>query len=527
MTARDADQVRGHQAARSRPSGAPSRPSRSAARWRRSSRPRPGPASTGSRSSRTTSSPARSSPPSIRPLAADLGLEILLYQPFRDFEAVPDDQLAANLRRAERKFAVMAALGADTLLVCSSVSRRRHRRRRPRRRPAAPAGRAGRPARPAHRLRGAGLGPARQHATPHAWRIVSRAPIIRALGLCLDSFHILSLRHDPRRIRDLPGEKIFFLQLADAPGAAHGRAAVEPALPLLPRSGRLRPDRLHGRRARRRGYPGPLSLEVFNDVFRQADAERTARDGMRSLLTLEDRSLAHRDPTGAGRGPARPPAAAGPPARGRQPAPGYAFVELAVDGLLGAGGRARAAEPGLRPARPAPHQAGGAVAAGPPRGSWSTGAGRGPAGPAGPGSAAVAAPGHGERRPGPVGPPGPGAAGPGHPPPLRARRGRPHRGGRAGRDRGLLLPGRRRRPGRTGSATSPLTAGQPAGRADADHRRRPRRAGAARRLLRRGRRCSTSRCWACSRRAARRWPRPTAWSAAARCARRAATSGWC
>ena len=45
------------------------------------------------------------------------------------------------------------------------------------------------------------------------------------------------------------------------------------------------------------GYAGPLSLEVFNDVFRQADPERTAVDAMRSLIVLEDR-------------PAAPPAAA-------------------------------------------------------------------------------------------------------------------------------------------------------------------------------------------------------------------------
>ena len=36
------------------------------------------------------------------------------------------------------------------------------------------------------------------------------------------------------------------------------------------------------------GYAGPLSLEVFNDVFRQADPRRMAVDAMRSLLLLEE-----------------------------------------------------------------------------------------------------------------------------------------------------------------------------------------------------------------------------------------------
>ena len=42
------------------------------------------------------------------------------------------------------------------------------------------------------------------------------------------------------------------------------------------------------RRVLAAGYAGPLSLEIFNDVFRQADPGRMAVDGMRSLLVLED-----------------------------------------------------------------------------------------------------------------------------------------------------------------------------------------------------------------------------------------------
>jgi len=62
------------------------------------------------------------SPRDVRRRCADLGLGIDLYQPFRDFEAVPADRLVANLARAERKFDLMAELGVDTILVCSSVA---------------------------------------------------------------------------------------------------------------------------------------------------------------------------------------------------------------------------------------------------------------------------------------------------------------------------------------------------------------------------------------------------------------------
>ena len=37
----------------------------------------------------------------------------------------------------------------------------------------------------------------------------------------------------------------------------------------------------------RSGYSGPLSLEIFNDVFRASDPRQTARHAMRSLLLLE------------------------------------------------------------------------------------------------------------------------------------------------------------------------------------------------------------------------------------------------
>ena len=49
-----------------------------------------------------------------------------------------------------------------------------------------------------------------------AWSIVQRANHPH-LGLILDSFHTLSLRDDPAGIANIPGERIFFVQMADAP----------------------------------------------------------------------------------------------------------------------------------------------------------------------------------------------------------------------------------------------------------------------------------------------------------------------
>src|SRR5688500_1775164 len=62
------------------------------------------------------------SPRRVGQECARRGLAVVAYQPFRDFEAVPPDVLAANLRRAERKFDVLEQLGATTMLLCSSES---------------------------------------------------------------------------------------------------------------------------------------------------------------------------------------------------------------------------------------------------------------------------------------------------------------------------------------------------------------------------------------------------------------------
>ncbi|MFD5830375.1 bifunctional sugar phosphate isomerase/epimerase/4-hydroxyphenylpyruvate dioxygenase family protein [Lentzea sp. NPDC060358] len=228
---------------------------------------------------------SRRGPAEIRRRCADLGLTVDLYQPFRDFEAVPPDVLAAGLRRAERKFDVMTALGVETVLVCSSVSpdaiddddlaaEQLHLL----------AERAGeRGLRVAYEALAWGR---HVNGYEHAWRIVRRAAH-PALGVCLDSFHILSKGDDPRAIRTIPGDKVFFLQLADAPTLPMDVLQWSRHHRLFPGQGDFDLTSFT-RDVLGTGYAGPLSLEVFNDVFRQADPHRTAVDAMRSLLALED-----------------------------------------------------------------------------------------------------------------------------------------------------------------------------------------------------------------------------------------------
>ena len=224
------------------------------------------------------------SPADVRRICEGLGLTIDLYQPFRDFEAMPDPQRARNMDRAERKFDVMQALGTDLLLVCSNTH--------PatidddERAAADLAEMAERAARRGLRVGYEGLSWAR-HVTlwGHAWRIVRQAAH-PALGLIVDSFHTLSLGDDPSGIAHVPAEKLFFVQMADAPKLSMDVLSWSRHFRNFPGQGDL--DMTGFMRAvLASGYTGPLSLEVFNDEFRAAPARVVARDGLRSLILTE------------------------------------------------------------------------------------------------------------------------------------------------------------------------------------------------------------------------------------------------
>jgi 4-hydroxyphenylpyruvate dioxygenase len=260
------------------------------------------------------------SPAEVAARCADLGLSIDLYQPFRDLDSTDPDRFRRNLRRLERKADIMRRLGTDTVLVCSSVA------------PDAVADLdllAEQLATAAELASGHGVRIAyealawgRHVSTWDAsWEAVRRADS-PALGLCLDSFHVLSRGGDPAGFATVPGDRIFFLQLADAPQLQMDVLQWSRHHRLFPGQGAFDLPRFVDC-VLATGYTGPLSLEVFNDVFRQSDPARTAVDAMRSLLWLAESHTRHR-PAGAF---AAPPAAPALTA--------HAFTELAVDGVSG------------------------------------------------------------------------------------------------------------------------------------------------------------------------------------------------
>ncbi|NMO03006.1 sugar phosphate isomerase/epimerase and 4-hydroxyphenylpyruvate domain-containing protein [Gordonia sp. TBRC 11910] len=221
----------------------------------------------------------------IRERARTLGLTIDLYQPFRDVDSTDPAQFERNLARAEAKFDVMSGLGCDLMLVCSSplptavrddavlVTQLRTLAERAQRR--------------GIRLAYEALAWGTHVNTYwHSWEIV-RAVDHPSLGLCLDSFHVLSRGDDPDRIADIPGDKIFFVQWADSPAMAMDVLQWSRHHRNFPGQGSFDLRRF-AVALQSSGYRGPWSLEIFNDTFRAGDPVRTARDGLRSLRFLQD-----------------------------------------------------------------------------------------------------------------------------------------------------------------------------------------------------------------------------------------------
>jgi 4-hydroxyphenylpyruvate dioxygenase len=257
-------------------------------------------------------------PADVRKLVADLGLETIAFQPFRDFEGMPPDRRERVFARAERKFDLMQELGCDLLLVCSNVS---------------PEGLGGidRAAADLNELgerarkRGLRVGFEAlawgRHINDYrdAWEAVRRADHA-AVGVVLDSFHALARQTDLKAIRAIPRDRIFLVQVADAPVLDMGALSWSRHFRNFPGQGELPLiDFMQALQAT--DFDGLLSLEIFNDQFRAGSPRSVAVDGYRSLLFLLDQL---RERTGAAPKEL-------PPMPRRARCSGTEFIEFAID----------------------------------------------------------------------------------------------------------------------------------------------------------------------------------------------------
>jgi 3-dehydroshikimate dehydratase len=246
-------------------------------------------------------------------MCGDLGLTICALQPFRDFEGMPEPQREQAFRRVEKKFDLMEELGTDLLLVCSNVS------------PASLGGidrAADDFAELGERAAARGLRVGFEalawgrHVNDYrdAWEIVRRANH-GSIGVILDSFHALAPSFPVAAIRAIPGDRIFLVQLADAPQLELDVLSWSRHFRCFPGQGNL-PIMDFMQAIEATGYEGPLSLEIFNDQFRAQSTKEVAVDGMRSLLLLDGEDVKKQ---------------AVPALRTRSNVTDVAFVEFAVD----------------------------------------------------------------------------------------------------------------------------------------------------------------------------------------------------
>ncbi|NCI17371.1 sugar phosphate isomerase/epimerase [Cronobacter muytjensii] len=230
------------------------------------------------------------SPARLAALCQELGLTIFLFQPLRNIEGAPPQHWPQTRDRACRTFEAMREMGCRDLLLCSNLA----------------AQSSADPARQVEDLaRVAALAAefdARVGYEALAWgRHVNRytqawarvqAVDNPALGLVLDSFHVLALG-DTLELDTIPPEKIFFTQFADAPRKNLPVEEWSRHFRAYPGEGEL-PVAAFARTLMQRGYQGPWSLEVFSDVWQQVPAIESARAGFASLTRLAEQVNARR-----------------------------------------------------------------------------------------------------------------------------------------------------------------------------------------------------------------------------------------
>jgi 4-hydroxyphenylpyruvate dioxygenase len=219
----------------------------------------------------------------VRKLAAEAGLAIDLFQPVRDFEGASDAAWPAAREKGVFALDLAVELGAPLVLVCSNSQPET-------------LGDEGRMAaqladlaEAAHQ-RGLKIGyealawGARVSTYDHANRIVERASH-PALGLILDSFHVLAQRRDWSGVSDLPAARIFHLQVGDAPDLDVDLITLRRHHCDIPGRGQMDVAGFV-RAVLATGYRGILALEVFN-LLRVPPPVPGAQDAYRSLQDVE------------------------------------------------------------------------------------------------------------------------------------------------------------------------------------------------------------------------------------------------
>jgi len=256
------------------------------------------------------------SPSDVKNLASDLGLSIGFLQPFRNLEGQPDP--GATFVRFAEKLKLASSLGAKGVLVTSAtvssdtvdferqVADLKHAAKLARK----------------NKLLIAYL------AIPWAKAICTDSQALELVsyvdetnfGLALNSFFSLADGSKPARLRDIPGDQLFHVQLSDAPRLEADIRHLKRHFGMLPGLGSLN---LSGfvKVLARAGYRGAWSVARVNEASPQPGGPTLAQDSYRALVNLLD-EVSRTEPDMRFGTPAMPK---------RVSASGFEFIEFTTD----------------------------------------------------------------------------------------------------------------------------------------------------------------------------------------------------
>jgi 4-hydroxyphenylpyruvate dioxygenase len=222
-------------------------------------------------------------PTDVKFLARELGLKVEVFQPGCHFTGPNRQTREAVFARLDQKITVMKELGARTLLVSGAHFDAR---------------------KPANLLRTEFARLADHVAAAGCRAAISALPWAQELqtdaqafdlvqsidhpnlGLALNSFFSLAGGAQAARLRDITVEKLFHVQLMDAPKLNIGMGSLKGHSGLLPGQGELNLASFI-RVIARTGYSGPWSIGCRHATVKESN-NNAARDGYRALVSLLD-----------------------------------------------------------------------------------------------------------------------------------------------------------------------------------------------------------------------------------------------
>lgn len=214
-------------------------------------------------------------------------VEVSAYQCVRDLEGSPAPIKARKMELARQFIAQMKLIGCDLLVLCSNV---RDDIRRDWAQAVADLQAIG------DLARTSGVRIAFEPICYGGWinTYVKGWELVRDVdhphvGLVLDAAHIFLPETPLDAIEQIPGDKIFLVELSDFAATSLDKRELLRNYRMFPGEG-VRPLRGFVDRVEATGYAGPISLEVFNARYRAADPSFVARRGFAALEALFGRN---------------------------------------------------------------------------------------------------------------------------------------------------------------------------------------------------------------------------------------------